>query len=233
MSIMESALFVVSRPLSVQDFSKLFAPEEVSVSQIKQALDKLSKRNQNRSYGLELKEVAGAYQLRTKEENKDYVSRLIKGRLFQLSDPALEVLSVIAYQQPCTKGDVDESRGVESGHLIRTLMEKDLVCFGGKSSQPGRPMTYKTTRKFLEIFGLKSLKDLPALEDIKDLLPSDSLPTAVPKLKTVINDSETSDLDFQKQKSITEELESVSRRIQSISSDMPVKNALKPYEKEN
>ena len=236
-SILESAFFALGRPLSMHELSKLFHKEKIPVSQIQTALNKLSKKNQDRSCGVELKEVAGAYQLRTKEENKEYVRRLIKGRAFQLSDPALEVLSVVAYQQPCTKGDIDEVRGVESGHLLKTLIEKELVCFGGKSSQPGRPTIYKTTHQFLEIFGLKSLKDLPSLEDIKDLLPADSLSEETPKLKTVIDGFQNSDNAFQTQKVINKELETVSNKIRSIQSDIkshsPETNTVSSYEKEN
>jgi segregation and condensation protein B len=88
-----------------------------------------------------------------------------------LSGPALEVLSIVAYKQPVIKHEIDEIRGVESGHLLRALMEKNLVNFEGKSDLPGRPMQYATTRKFLEIFGLRSLKELPTLSQIDELLP--------------------------------------------------------------
>ena len=94
-----------------------------------------------------------------------------KVRPFRLSGPALEVMSIVAYKQPIVKSEVDQIRGVESGHLVRALMEKGLVCFAGKSELPGKPMQYATTRKFLDIFGLRNLKELPTLSEIEELLP--------------------------------------------------------------
>jgi segregation and condensation protein B len=88
-----------------------------------------------------------------------------------LSGPALEVLAIVAYKQPLIKHEIDEIRGVESGHLLRALMEKGLVNFEGKSDLPGKPMLYATTKKFLEIFGLRNLKELPTLSQIDELLP--------------------------------------------------------------
>ena len=121
--------------------------------------------------GVTLEEVPGGYQLRTKIDNLEFLRRTLKARLFKLSGPALEVLSIVAYKQPLIKSEVDEIRGVESGHLLRALMEKGLVTFEGKSELPGRPMQYGTTKKFLEIFGLRNLKELPTLSQIDELLP--------------------------------------------------------------
>jgi segregation and condensation protein B len=104
-------------------------------------------------------------------DNMEFMRRTLKARPFKLSGPALEVLAIVAYKQPTVKFEVDEIRGVESGHLLRALMEKNLVCFDGKSDLPGRPMQYGTTKKFLEIFGLRNLKELPTLSQIDELLP--------------------------------------------------------------
>ena len=170
-SIMESALLAMAdTPLSVADFIKLFAAENISGSQIQDALKSLKNSYMQKERGIELVHVANGYQFRTKEENKPYIQRLIQGRPFRLSKPALEVLSIIAYHQPCTKMEIDHIRKLESGHLIKTLLEKELIDFGPKSSTPGRAQTYKTSRLFLETFSLNSLKDLPDLEDTKELL---------------------------------------------------------------
>jgi len=118
-----------------------------------------------------LEEVPGGYQLRTKMDNLKFLTRTLKARQFKLSGPALEVLAIIAYKQPVIKHEIDEIRGVESGHLLRALMEKGLVNFEGKSDLPGKPMLYATTKKFLEIFALRNLKELPTLSQIDELLP--------------------------------------------------------------
>lgn len=219
-SIIESLLFTVGRPLSVQEIARIFhTTEKVPVSEIKQALSFLDKKYQSSDSGIELKEVTGAWQLRTKEENKDYVRRLVKGRLFQLSAPALEVLVIVAYRQPCKKADIDEIRGVESGHLLRTLMEKNLVCFGPKSTDPGRYITYKTTARFLEVFGLNSLKELPASEDVQELFSSENENNVLDTgLKEVVNDLQGFKESSVEQQNIEKELEWVSEEIGSVKS---------------
>ncbi|MDE0119238.1 MAG: SMC-Scp complex subunit ScpB [Bdellovibrionales bacterium] len=218
-SILESVFFAINRPLSTQDLSRLFHTEKVPISEIKQALSVLQKKYQEDSCGIELKEVTGAWQLRTKEENKDYIRRLIKGRLFQLSPPAMEVLVIVAYKQPCKKATIDEIRGVESGHLLKTLMEKDLICFGPKSCDPGHYITYKTTKRFLEVFSLKNLKDLPSHEDIQDLLLSENTPltTSQESLTPTLSKIKNSQQNFsEQQKNIEDELETVSKEINSV-----------------
>lgn len=235
-SIIESVLFALGRPVSIQELSRVFEGEKIPVAEIKEALFLMSKNYERESFGIELKQISEAWQLRTKEENKNYIRRLIKGRLFQLSAPALEVLVIVAYRQPCKKATIDEIRGVESGHLLRTLMEKDLVCFGPKSKDPGKSMTYKTTARFLEVFGLKHLKDLPSSEDMKDLLSSedDSL-ISEEGLKTVLADFKGESESSSEQQVITDELEMVSKEIRSV--NPKIQNSkhdfLKPHEKEN
>ncbi|MCB0369502.1 MAG: SMC-Scp complex subunit ScpB, partial [Bdellovibrionales bacterium] len=104
-------------------------------------------------------------------DNMNFLKRTLKVKPFKLSGPALEVLAIVAYKQPLIKHEIDEIRGVESGHLLRALMEKGIVTFAGKSDLPGKPMQYVTTKKFLEIFGLRNLKELPTLSQIDELLP--------------------------------------------------------------
>lgn len=170
-SIVESVLFASDRPVSLASLKLLFKGTNVRTDKIRRALDQLAVEYAGGRRGVTLEEVPGGYQLRTKIDNMDFLKRTLKARQFKLSGPALEVLSIVAYKQPTVKNEVDEIRGVESGHLLRALMEKNLVCFEGKSELPGRPMQYGTTKKFLEIFGLRSLKELPSLSQIDELLP--------------------------------------------------------------
>ncbi len=170
-SIVESVLFASDRPVSLASLKLLFKGTNVRGDKIRRALDQLAVEYAGGRRGVTLEEVPGGYQLRTKIDNMDFLKRTLKTRQFKLSGPALEVLSIVAYKQPTVKAEVDEIRGVESGHLLRALMEKNLVTFEGKSELPGRPMQYGTTKKFLEIFGLRSLKELPTLSQIDELLP--------------------------------------------------------------
>lgn len=170
-SIVESLLFSTDKPVSVATLKALFKGSNIRTKDILRALDQLASSYAAAERGVALEEIHGGYQLRTKVDNTEYLRRLAKVRPFRLSGPALEVLAIAAYKQPITKSEVDQIRGVESGHLMRALMERGMMGFGEKSDLPGRPMTYVTTRKFLETFGLRNLKELPTLAEIDDLLP--------------------------------------------------------------
>ncbi len=170
-SILESILFATDRPVSLNSIRLVFKGTNIKVDKIRRALDRLAVELAGARRGVSLEEVPGGYQLRTKIDNMQFLSRTLKARPFRLSGPALEVLSIVAYKQPMVKSEIDDIRGVESGHLLRALMEKNLVTFAGKSELPGKPMLYETTRKFLEIFGLRNLKELPTLSQIDELLP--------------------------------------------------------------
>lgn len=170
-SIIESAFFSTDKAMTVASLRQIFKGTSVKSQQIKKAIETLQIEYAGGLRGITLEEINGGYQLRTKVDNMEYLRRMAKARLFRLSGPALEVLAVVAYKQPCPKSGVDEVRGVESGHLLRALMEKGLVHFEGRSDLPGKPMLYSTTRKFLEIFGLRNLRELPSLSEIDDLMP--------------------------------------------------------------
>ncbi|MES2855138.1 MAG: SMC-Scp complex subunit ScpB, partial [Bdellovibrionota bacterium] len=160
-SIIESLLFSTDKPVSTASIKMIFKGTNVRTKDISRALDILASEYAHASRGVSLEEINGGYQLRTKADNSDFLRRLAKVRPFRLSGPALEVMAIVAYKQPVTKHEVDEIRGVESGHLMRALMERGMVCFQGKSELPGRPMAYGTTRKFLETFGLRNIRELP------------------------------------------------------------------------
>ncbi len=170
-SIVESVLFATDRPVSIPTLKQIFKGTNVTNARLKKALEVLRVEYAGGRRGVTLEEVGSGYQLRTKVDNMEFLRRSFKAKSFKLSGPALEVLAITAYKQPVVKAEIDEIRGVESGHLLRALMEKNLVLFAGKSDLPGKPMQYATTRKFLEIFGLRNLKELPTLSQIDELLP--------------------------------------------------------------
>ncbi|MFZ4403837.1 MAG: SMC-Scp complex subunit ScpB [Pseudobdellovibrionaceae bacterium] len=170
-SILESIFFATDRPVSLASLKLVFKGTTITTDKLKKAIDALAVEYAGGRRGITLEEVPGGYQLRTKIDNLNFLRRTLKARVFKLSGPALEVLSIVAYKQPVVKSEIDEIRGVESGHLLRALMEKSLVCFDGKSELPGRPMQYASTKKFLEIFGLRNLKELPTLSQIDELIP--------------------------------------------------------------
>ena len=171
MSIVESVLFATDKPQTINTIKQAFQGTNVKTKHIKRAVENLMIDYASAQRGFTLEEVSGGYQLRTKVDNMEFLKRMLKPKAFRLSGPALEVLSIVAYKQPCIKMNIDEIRGVESGHLLRALMEKGLVNFAGKSELPGKPMLYQTTRKFLEVFGLRNINELPSLSEIDELIP--------------------------------------------------------------
>jgi len=116
--------------------------------------------------GITLVEVAEGYQFRTRPEYADWVKKLKKTKPFALSQPALETLAIIAYKQPIVRSEVERIRGVDAGGVLHTLLEKKLIKILGRKDVPGKPLVYGTSRRFLEMFGLKDLSSLPTLKDL-------------------------------------------------------------------
>ena len=171
-SIIESILFASDRPVSLVSIQLVFKGTNVKKEKIRRTIENLAVEYAGGRRGVVLEEVTSGYQIRTKIDNMNFLKRTVKTRPFKLSGPALETLAIVAYKQPVVKMEIDQIRGVESGHLLRALMEKGIVNFEGKAeSLPGKPMQYGTTRRFLEIFGLRNLKELPTLSQIDELLP--------------------------------------------------------------
>jgi segregation and condensation protein B len=126
------------------------------------------------SCGTRIDNVANAWQIRTKPENLSWIKKLENIRPIRISVSALETLAIIAYKQPVHKAEVDKIRGVDSSHLVRTLLEKNLIKITGRSELPGKPLLYSTTAEFLEVFGLANLNELPSLTEIQDLATNSS-----------------------------------------------------------
>ena len=132
-------------------------------SVLEELIDEYNSRN------LQILQVAEGYQLCTRHDYSDWVRKFLKfDKTTKLSQPSLDTLAIIAYKQPLTKAEVEEIRGVDSSGVVRTLLEKKVISPGGRKKVPGRPIMYRTTRKFLEYFGLRDLSDLPTLEDFKE-----------------------------------------------------------------
>ncbi len=166
-AIIESIIFTADSPLSLDRLCDLLTEFERSV--IKTTLAELVDQHQGRGGGFELVEVAGGWQFRTPPSLQSYITRHIKSRAAKFSQSALETLAIIAYRQPVTRAEVEHLRGVDCGGVLKSLLEKNLVRILGKKDIPGRPLIYGTSKQFLEIFGLKDLKSLPTLKEIKAL----------------------------------------------------------------
>lgn len=218
-SIIESILFASDRPVSLASIQMVFKGTNVKKEKIRDALEVLAVEYAGGRRGVSLEEVTGGYQIRTKIDNMNFLKRTIKTRAFKLSGPALETLSIVAYKQPVVKMEIDQIRGVESGHLLRALMEKGLVNFEGKADHlPGKPMQYGTTRRFLEIFGLRNIKELPTLSQIDELLP-EGIGEEVEETSTLamVTDSMSTEVQISSYSQGEEELGLIEEQLTSIS----------------
>lgn len=166
-SIIEGLLFVSDGPMSLDRLTELL-PDYERVT-VRLAVQELRDSYEQRGAGVHLVEVAGGWQLRTVPELMPYLSRMAKGRPARFSQSALETLAIVAYRQPVTRQEIEYLRGVDTGAVLKTLLEKKLVKMLGKKDIPGRPIIYGTTRDFLEVFNLKDLKGLPTLREIQSL----------------------------------------------------------------
>ena len=165
-AIIENILLAADQPVSVTQFKNLLGGEAEKVS-FKSVLEELIEEYNSRN--LQILQVAEGYQLCTRHDYSDWVRKFLKfDKTTKLSQPSLDTLAIIAYKQPMTKAEVEEIRGVDSSGVVRTLLEKTVISPGGRKKVPGRPIMYRTTRKFLEYFGLRDLSDMPTLEDFKE-----------------------------------------------------------------
>lgn len=164
--IIESLLFVSEGPLPVDKIRQILP--EIESREIRQALSELQQEYELRKGGFLLREIAGGFQFRTNPAYRDWVTRLLQPNPSRLSKAALETLAIIAYHQPIIRADIEHIRGVDSGGVLRMLMERKLIRVLGRKDIPGRPLIYATTSQFLELFGLKNLKSLPTLKEIEE-----------------------------------------------------------------
>ena len=165
--IIESLLFVSETPLTVEQLKSILETEPAAA--IREALGDLMAEYAHRDGGFILKQVAGGYQFRTQGRFNTWIKRLLQPSAPRLSRAALETLAIIAYNQPIIRSDIEHIRGVDSGGVIRMLMERKLIRVLGRKEIPGRPLIYATTKYFLEVFELKDLKDLPTPREIEEL----------------------------------------------------------------
>ena len=165
-AVIENILLAADQPVSEVQFKNLLGDEVEKISfksVLEELVDEYSSRN------LQILQVAEGYQLCTRHDYSDWVRKFLKfDKTTKLSQPSLDTLAIIAYKQPLTKAEVEEIRSVDSSGVVRTLLEKKVISPGGRKKVPGRPIMYRTTRKFLEYFGLRDLSDLPTLEDFKE-----------------------------------------------------------------
>ena len=170
--VIEALLFASDTPVTIQKLKEIL--ELDSIIDIKKGIDDLKNHYLKTDSAMMIIEVAGGYQIVSKEEFSSYIQKLYKGRqASRLTQRALETLAIIAYRQPITKNEIENIRGVNVDGVVRTLLERNLISIEGRQKAPGNPLLYGTTKYFLEYFGLKSLDNLPKLKEIDELLKED------------------------------------------------------------
>lgn len=164
---LEALLFAAGEPVTVENLCEAMGREDVA--EIRRCMHLLQLSLEKERRGLSLRRVGKRWQLRTLPKFKEEVQRLLGKRPVRLSRAALEVLSIIAYQQPTTRSEIDAVRGVDCGGVVKSLLKRDLVRVSGRRAIPGRPLEYGTSKGFLELFGLPDLRALPTLEEYEEL----------------------------------------------------------------
>lgn len=184
-SILEALLFINERPIEVGELAEVL---EISRKETEVALEGLSLEYKERSSGICIVKVAGGYQMCSAPDNETWVKKMYQERSKQkLSTASLETLAVIAYKQPVTRVEIEAIRGVNVDGVARKLSELGLIKIAGRKDVIGKPFLYITTRKFLEYFGINTLKDLPKLEEFAALAEKDKINTEIEtdKIETI------------------------------------------------
>jgi len=165
-TVVEAVLFASDEPLSEARLANIV---ETSVKQVRQCIENLNGKYRTNNNAFRIEQIAGGYQMLTLSPYNYWLKKLLRARSdSKLSPAAVETLAIIAYKQPVMRANIEVVRGVATGEVIRTLCYKGLVKIVGRAEVLGRPMLYGTTKKFLEVFGLNTLKDLPKIEELKN-----------------------------------------------------------------
>ncbi|MCS5641162.1 MAG: SMC-Scp complex subunit ScpB [Candidatus Marinimicrobia bacterium] len=169
--IIEALLFASPEPLTQSKVNGIFNPDTPN---LKEVVLKLNEQYVHDDHAFEINEVAGGYQLVSRQEYEHFIRKMLsKSGRISLSSAALDSLAIIAYKQPIGRYEVEAIRGVDSSGVLKTLLNRNLIKIKGRDSGPGRPLLYQTTNKFLEHFGLNRLSDMPKLKEITELMEAD------------------------------------------------------------
>jgi segregation and condensation protein B len=180
LSIAEALILASPEPIPLPRLASLIPSCKPALARA--LVDELNAEYAKRGRAFEISEVAGGFQVRTLPAWASYVQASQPERPLRLSQAALETLAVVAYRQPATRAEIEYVRGVDVGAVLRSLLERHLVRIAGHREVPGRPLLYATTRRFLEVFGLARIEDLPTLRELAELAPegaAESTPESV------------------------------------------------------
>jgi segregation and condensation protein B len=197
---LEAIIYAAETPITTEQIVQLVkesviaegvADENEVKSRVRAALEELIAAYGSADHGIEIRQVAGGYRMSTKPEQHEMVRSFAKSLKppIRLSLPALETLAVIAYKQPATVPEINEIRGVDSGGVIATLLDRKLITTAGRKQVIGRPILYKTTKEFLMRFGLKDVNELPSMEEFEKLVAESFQGELIPAEEAAGNNS--------------------------------------------
>jgi segregation and condensation protein B len=190
---LEALIFVSNKPLLLEDIKKVFT--NLQTSEIRDMIETLKKEYEERSSGIRIIEIAGGFQMATAPESATTIKEFYKIKHTEkLTGPSLEALAIIAYKQPVTRIDIEAVRGVNCDGVVKSLLEKNLIRIVGRKEVIGRPFVYGTTRFFLDYFGLKSLNELPKIEEFaqQDMLMNMKLASGEGEITPLSSEEEQS-----------------------------------------
>jgi len=210
---LEAIIYAAETPITLEQMTALVKDSVVAEgisddaqikSHVRSTLEELVGQFGSPDHGIEIREVAGGYRMSTKPEQHEVVRSFAKSLKppIRLSLPALETLAVIAYKQPVTVPEINDIRGVDSGGVIGTLLDRKLITTAGRKQVIGRPILYKTTKEFLMRFGLKDVNELPSMEEFEklvaesfqaELMPAESVTSVAPAGSTPAEESTPTD----------------------------------------
>ncbi|HKJ32308.1 MAG TPA: SMC-Scp complex subunit ScpB [Balneolaceae bacterium] len=179
-SIVEAMIFASSMPISAEDICRIISETderlELMPDDIEQIVNELNDEYNSAGRSFDIQFIGGGYTFSTDNRYYKWLQKFQHENVSRKVTPsALEALAIIAYKQPITKPEIDHIRGVDSGYIVRQLMEKELIKVAGRAERPGRPLLYKTNENFLKHFGLNSVEELPKPREINEILQDDDM----------------------------------------------------------
>lgn len=211
-SVVEAFIFTSKEPISGAKICELVARGEDSIQteakNVAALVEKLNQRYEENGLAFSIIEVAGGYTFSTRDRFAPWLSIFQHEEAYRkLSQSAIETLAIVAYKQPITKPEVDEIRGVDSGYMMRQLLEKALIEVSGRLDAPGKPLIYETTRHFLKHFGINTIEELPKPREIEEILKDDDMADHRQylldrqlELEEMVNDEEEAEADVTEEK---------------------------------
>lgn len=222
----EAVVFMSDKPIPLARIQKLVG-EDVPLRKLHESLSLLQEQYEQKKHGIRLQEVAEGYQFRTKPTYSKFLREMFNATNLHLTPSMLEVLAIIAYKQPISKSELEKMRGVDSSHLIRSLLDKKLVKMLGRSEEElGRPTVYGTSQEFLDVFNLKDTYDLPPEHELQDLV-AEIESKEIPDIKEIVGRGLKGQFQFNEDSEIDE----LKQTIKSIAAETEFTKSLKEEDK--